>query len=353
MRNARSLARRRAGWSANFKRLGCDVWFLDKDVTAVEDSFDPKPEYHKKTLLVVGKNGLDRRRFIHLDFLDFAMAVIKGYVNVGDLHAIHDGLDCSTFTVLAKSHNQRHPGNAWCGTSKESYATNLRHHYLIALHLFLLKMGSTRTCSRSAENPNAGRQFHPLTVNVVELPKAQGGLGMARLLFSMCHIVAHPLHASMKPSNLWADLKGLIDTFMSEHGEPKKLCSKERPCHYFGSHRHLRPEKGDETVDEKRGSVYPDELCYLLSNAASDLLGRVRTIDLDPAFTSDGSREACTKCGNMKKGGNLYRCDNCPDVWHYGCIPKGWRKPKQSEALWFCGNAACQRKQKELEAQAA
>ena len=113
---------RRAGLSASYKANGCDAWFLDIDREAVAPSFAVKPSYHESTGLVQCKNGLKESRFIHLDFLDFAMAVIKGAVNVGDLHAIHDGLDCSTFTIMAKSINQRHPGNAWCGITKQVHS---------------------------------------------------------------------------------------------------------------------------------------------------------------------------------------------------------------------------------------
>jgi len=44
----------------------------------VKPSFEPRPEYHEATGLIKCKNGLDESRFIHLDFLDFAMAVILG-----------------------------------------------------------------------------------------------------------------------------------------------------------------------------------------------------------------------------------------------------------------------------------
>lgn len=34
------------------------------------------------------QNGLDPDRFVHLDFLDFAMAVLSEQVDVGNIHAI-------------------------------------------------------------------------------------------------------------------------------------------------------------------------------------------------------------------------------------------------------------------------
>ena len=70
-------------------------------------------------------NGLDEEHFIHLDFLDFAMSVIKGDINVGDLHAIHDGFDCKTFTDMS-SRAVRQISNAFFGVSPEAFATNLR-----------------------------------------------------------------------------------------------------------------------------------------------------------------------------------------------------------------------------------
>ena len=82
----------RAGWSAHHKKRGCDAWFLDNDRASVEPAFADKPEYMEDGN-ILSLNGLDTTKFIHLDFLDFAMAIIKNLVNIGDLHAIHDGLD--------------------------------------------------------------------------------------------------------------------------------------------------------------------------------------------------------------------------------------------------------------------
>jgi hypothetical protein len=75
---------------------------------------------------VLTLNGLQESNFIHLDFLDFAMAVIKEEINVGDLHSIHDGLDCTTFTDMAISNSERTVANAFFGTSPQAFATNLR-----------------------------------------------------------------------------------------------------------------------------------------------------------------------------------------------------------------------------------
>ena len=51
--------------------------------------------------------------------------------------AIHDGLDCTTFTDMAISNSERTTSNAFFGTSPQAFATNLRYHYLMAFHLFL------------------------------------------------------------------------------------------------------------------------------------------------------------------------------------------------------------------------
>ena len=98
----------------------------------------------------------------------FAIAVIVGDVDLGELHGLHDGLDCTTFTDIAKSSHHRHSWNAYSGQSKDSYYTNLRQNYLYALHLFQASRGdpSKQLLVVSMENPKATRQFHPLTINV-------------------------------------------------------------------------------------------------------------------------------------------------------------------------------------------
>ena len=83
----------RAGWSAHHKRRGSDAWYVDIDKKWVTPSFaNSKPEYMEDGTIMC-LNGLDREKFIHLDFIDFAMAVLTNRVNIGDLHAIHDGFD--------------------------------------------------------------------------------------------------------------------------------------------------------------------------------------------------------------------------------------------------------------------
>ena len=179
----------RGGWSAHHKKRGSDSWFLDIDKKYVEPSMAPKPEYQDDgTVLCL--NNLDRANFIHLDFIDFAMAVLTNRVNIGDLHAIHDGLDCTTFTGFAKSKHRRYPQNSFCGTSGQAFATNIRNQYLVAFHMYVLdRQGASVPCVRSAENPKAERQFHPLTLNMMEKPKALGGLGMAKAIVSYCTAV--------------------------------------------------------------------------------------------------------------------------------------------------------------------
>ena len=51
--------------------------YLDWDREAISPSFAPKPEYHDESGLILCKNGLTPSNFIQLDFLDFAMAVLK------------------------------------------------------------------------------------------------------------------------------------------------------------------------------------------------------------------------------------------------------------------------------------
>ena len=108
----------------------------------------------------------------------------------------------------------------------------------------------------------------------------------------------------------------------------------------------LRPEKGDD-ADPRRGSVYPDELCYLLAWAANCHLAAVRQIPLDPAYTLDGHDESCAVCFNLTAGSSkrdLYGCDGCTSVFHYRCIPRGCPKPRRNGFPWFCPEDACQQK---------
>ena len=57
------------------------------------------------------------------------MAVIgnKHGFSIGNLNAIHDGLDCTTFTDMAVSKSERTAANAFFGVSPEAFATNLRY----------------------------------------------------------------------------------------------------------------------------------------------------------------------------------------------------------------------------------
>lgn len=90
------------------------------------------------------------------------------------------------------------------------------------------------------------------------------------------------------------------------------------------------------------------ELCYLVANAACDLLSKVRMLDLDPAMTLDGSRDKCAVCGNTGKRHTeqVYICDGCPDVYHRKCLPKGCQKPAAASRglSWFCPRPECQQK---------
>ena len=71
-----------------------------------------------------------------------------------------------------------------------------------------------------------------------------------------------PSYAHQDAVHLWWQV------FVTQSGEWKKFCCKEQPCHFYNSHEvQIRPKKGAPS-DERRGSVYPIELCYLLSNAA-------------------------------------------------------------------------------------
>ena len=335
----------RASLSAHHQRRGAHAWFVDWDREVVEKSFAKTPEYFDLDDAfgnggrVHCVNGLDERRFIHLDFLDLAMALLKSVVDVGHLHAIHDGLDCTTFTPMAKSNHERDPENFFAGTSEKAFITNVRQHFLVAFHLRLHQNGQTKHCCRTAENPadNARRQYHPLTTNVLEAPKRDGGLGMVKSWLSYCQLIA----GYQKHTNIWADLVQVHEQFYSpDQGIMKLHCCPERPCNLFDSHKQVRPGRNDPGRAD-RGSIYPDELCQLLAGAMTRLFGVVRTLKLDAANT-DGWEDACARCGNRAsrskgKFHDCWKCEKCPQVYCSGCIPHELR-PTQ------CDKCKAQRK---------
>ena len=156
-------------------------------------------------------NGLEHRRFIHLDFLDFAMAVLLGEVNLGELHAIHDGFDCTTMTMMATSEHERHTSNFFAGTSEKAFITNVRHHFLVAVHLQLQMCGQTTHCCRTAENPaDAGRRqfhFHSQRAGEAQARRLRHGQVVAKLL-----PVARRLPEA---HNIWSDLVQVHEEFYS------------------------------------------------------------------------------------------------------------------------------------------
>ena len=88
----------------------------------------------------------------------------------------------------------------------------------MAFHLFLHQQGQTDLCIRTAENPKATRQFHPLTMNIMERPKVQGGLGMVKATLSYCQTTTSPYQAFQKDTNLWADYAGILELFVDSTG---------------------------------------------------------------------------------------------------------------------------------------
>lgn len=159
-------------------------------------------------------------------------------------------------------------------------------------------------------------------------------------IYAACRLVVPRPHSqSHPPFSCWGELSS---------GKSKKQCDHRKGvCNFFRSHARLRPEKNDKHVREDRGSVYPDAFCLNLVLEANRLMGIVRTLELDPAFTADGNHDKCTMCGNLARGGDVYACDGCPDVYHFKCIPAGCPKPvrNQSEG-WFCPASNCQAKRR-------
>ena len=124
---------------------------------------------------------------------------------------------------MAKSTHRRYAANSFCGTSALAFATNLRHHYLIAFHLYVLeRQGASVPCIRTAENPKAERQLHPLTLNVLEQRKDNGGLGMAKAIVSYCTAVDAEWQ---KTSAIWTDNADTLAEFVRADGSVKFECS--------------------------------------------------------------------------------------------------------------------------------
>ena len=122
--------------------------------------------------------------------------------------------------------------------------------------------------------------MHRLTCNVLERPKAAGGLGMARLEVSYCQLNC----LSQKDTNIWADYKETIEMFANEDGTPKKVCAIKSGgvCTNFAAHAKIRPDRSDESKED-RGAIYPNNLCLLLTLSGNSLLGKGARLRLDPA----------------------------------------------------------------------
>ena len=91
-------------------------------------------------------------------------------------------------------------------------------------------------CVRTAENPKATRQCHPLTTHIMEKPKRDGGLGMVKVSFSYCKITTAPFQSFHKPTNLWSDYVGTLELFVDSEGKHKKeCCLQEGICNKYRS----------------------------------------------------------------------------------------------------------------------
>lgn len=323
----------RAGWSSQMAtKAGDHTWFLDRDRGAVEPSFAATPD-------ALCQNGLSEEFFIHLDLIDFAIAVISEDVDLGVIHAMHDGFDCTTFTYMAKAIHGRDADNAMCGGTRLCYETNLRHHYLYALHLFQQARGEHQLLVTSMENPQAGRQYHPLTLRLAEQPQYLGGLGMLKVVVHYCKLL-NGLH---KPTNLWlrSPSNSLVREFVDEQGRMKYICSDGGPCHHYHKHKHTRPEAGDEARKD-RGSIYPTELCFKLKDPTVRELEHLRRLNRDAASGQDGNRHECEVCDNRHSdcSRQVDCCNSCPRVYHRQCIPQSVPKPRDGQP-WHCMHPDC------------
>ena len=72
---------------------------------------------------------------------------------------------------------------------------------------------------------------------------------------------------------------------------------------------------------QARAQQCTDGLCHPLVNAQARHMGIVRMVDLDPAYSRDGTRDKCTGCGNRHHGGNqnVHCCGDggsCTEAYH-------------------------------------
>jgi len=245
--------------------------------------------------------------------------------------------------------------NAFCGVSQLCYMSNLRHHLLIAFYLFQRQRGDYQLLVTSMENPEAGRQLHPLTTRVAEAPSINGGLEMGKVTLHYCQVFSW-LH---KPTNLW--LKSPKGALLREFAEldwddkagelrckMKYLCLSKGPCHQHNQHyKASRPEAGMQDVRVDRGSIYPRFLVAKMASTTMLELKHIRTINEDAADGQDGNGAFCEVCDctdSRRPAGtakDLVCCDACPRVYHRKCIPSSVPKPRNGDASWHCLHLEC------------
>lgn len=95
-----------------------------------------------------------------------------------------------------------------------------------------------------------------------------------------------------------------------------------------------------------RGSIYPNLMCADLVKAAQLVLAKVREMPLDPAYTKDGNDDACAVCANLRRGGTVHSCDECSNVYHWGCIPRGAPRPRKDAEGWVCPECHAKRQRR-------
>ena len=117
--------------------------------------------------------------------------------------------------------------------------TNLRYHFSRHSTSSCKQADKRSTASAPPRTRRQTRQFHPLTLNVLETPKSNG-VGMAKVEVSFCQVIADARHA--KNTHFWESHPETLKIFVTPHGEPCKTARRPRRARAFGSHRNgIRP----------------------------------------------------------------------------------------------------------------
>jgi len=219
-RRALSLSCGRAAIACALQKIGWSVKVLDCNRARDEAHFS-------RTSAVDVNNDQADTELIKLDFLDFAVGVLRGHIKTVLLDFIDENMECRTFTHHAESHLERTYENSFMGSSKTAMGTNLRIHYLLA---FLRRMQEENNrVNLLSVSAQATRAFHPLIRHLMEPAGTEVEtdlrLNMHKISLSYCSLGSRPRCSFVQ---LWSS-SSLHDCFATI-GDSVFSCSCTTPC---------------------------------------------------------------------------------------------------------------------------